>query len=75
MNNDKITSQMQKVKSVSGEKILITLKEAAARLSISVRSYTRYAQTGELPLPIKIGRSVRINLQDLERCIAQKVTV
>lgn len=36
---------------------LMTQAEAADRLRISRRTIRRYAQLGELPPPIKIGRS------------------
>jgi excisionase family DNA binding protein len=47
---------------------LITLQVAAKRLSLSTRTIRRFIENGDLAF-VKIGRSIRIPLADLERFI------
>ncbi|WP_414664113.1 helix-turn-helix transcriptional regulator [Horticoccus sp. 23ND18S-11] len=46
--------------------LLITLKEAAARLSLSTRTLHREIAAGRFPRPVKIGRSTRVPLVALQ---------
>jgi excisionase family DNA binding protein len=47
---------------------LITVKEAAARLHVSVEFIWKALRVGRLPR-VKVGRLTRIREQDLESCI------
>lgn len=47
---------------------LLTAKEAAEMLSLSERTIQRYLKSGELTF-IRLGRSVRIELKDLEEFV------
>jgi len=51
---------------------LLTADKVAALLSVSVRTVRRYADSGRLS-PVRIGRSVRYRLPDVERLIAADV--
>ena len=44
---------------------LLTLPDAASRLSISKRTLERLISAGDFPSPLKIGRSSRIASRDL----------
>ncbi len=44
---------------------LLTLPEAAGRLSISKRTLERLISAGDFPPPLKIGRSSRVATRDL----------
>ena len=48
---------------------LLTLQEAADRLSISKRSLEREIQRGNFPPPLKIGRATRVEVADLVRYV------
>lgn len=57
---------------------LITAKELAKRLAISVRSVWRRDSAGELPAPVRIGGSVRWRAEELNRwikagCVSREV--
>lgn len=45
---------------------LLTLKQAADSFAISKRSLERRIACGEFPRPLKIGRSSRVSVQDVE---------
>jgi excisionase family DNA binding protein len=47
------------------DRLLVTKREAAARLSVSVRTLERLAATGSLP-QVQIGRLPRFRVSDLE---------
>jgi len=49
---------------------LLTTDKVAAMLSVSVRTVRRYADSGRLA-PVRLGRSVRYRLPDVERLIAE----
>jgi excisionase family DNA binding protein len=46
--------------------LLITLKEAAMRLSLSTRTLHREIAAGRFPRPVKIGRSTRVPFAALQ---------
>ncbi|WP_152097679.1 helix-turn-helix domain-containing protein [Lacipirellula parvula] len=46
--------------------VLISIKQVAELLSLSTRTVRRAWYSGELPPPIRIGRSVRWRLLDIE---------
>jgi excisionase family DNA binding protein len=48
------------------EALLVTLKEAAIRLSLSKRTLHREISAGRFPRPVKIGRSSRIPVLALQ---------
>ncbi|MDX2186634.1 MAG: helix-turn-helix domain-containing protein [Opitutaceae bacterium] len=48
---------------------LVTIDEAAKRLSLSKRTILREISAGRFPRPVKIGRSSRVPLADLARYI------
>jgi excisionase family DNA binding protein len=50
---------------------LLTVKEAAEMLSLSERTIQRYLKSGELSC-VRLGRSVRIELKDLEEFVEKK---
>jgi len=51
------------------EKRLGTVKDVAARLGVSDRAIWKWNAVEKLPAPIRLGRSVRWDLDDLERWI------
>jgi excisionase family DNA binding protein len=52
---------------------LLTSREVAALLSVSVRSLERWRCSGKVNLPfIKLGNSVRYRLEAVERLIASR---
>ena len=53
---------------------LLTPDKVAALLSVSVRSVRRYTEEGRLT-PVRIGRNVRYRLADVERLIANGMSV
>jgi excisionase family DNA binding protein len=55
----------------SSEKLLISLVEAAKRLSISERTLWNLRQSGELRV-VKIGRSVRVAVDDLRGLVERR---
>lgn len=59
--------------SVPISKMLLTPEEAAKSLSISPRSLWGLMKSGEIP-SVKIGRSVRYPVADLERWIEARKT-
>jgi excisionase family DNA binding protein len=50
---------------------LLTISEAAARLSISVRGLWRLIAASRLPAPVKIGRSARLYASDISRFLEE----
>ncbi|MEH6646298.1 helix-turn-helix transcriptional regulator [Sulfitobacter sp.] len=48
---------------------LLTVKQVAERAAISVASVWRLTKTGDLPQPVRIGRSVRWRESDLRKHI------
>jgi prophage regulatory protein len=48
---------------------MIDVREVASILSISTRSVWRLVATGELPQPVRFGRSARWRLADIEAWI------
>jgi excisionase family DNA binding protein len=58
--------------------LLITVKEAAERLSLSTRTLHREISAGRFPRPVKIGRASRVPiaaLVDYVRSLSGKVGV
>ena len=53
---------------------LISKKEAAALLSISTRTLDRLISSGDLPQPIKVGKSSRLRLVDITQFIDKSIT-
>jgi excisionase family DNA binding protein len=53
---------------------LISKKEAASLLSISTRTLDRLISSGELPQPIKVGKSSRIRLIDITQFIDKAIS-
>ena len=52
----------------SGPKDLLTAREVAARLSISIRTVYRMLDRGQFPRPIRLGRrGVRWKTTDVQR--------
>lgn len=58
--------------SLAEEFRLITAKELAAMLDISIRTIWRRRSDGSLPPPVQIGGSVRWRLADIRQWIAQR---
>lgn len=50
--------------------LLIDVKQAAALLQISPRSFRRHVARGEAPAPVHLGRLARWRITDLEKWIA-----
>ena len=48
---------------------LLRVKEAADTLAISVRALYRLVANGQLPAPLKIGKSTRFPVSDIEHYI------
>ena len=48
---------------------LLTVKQVAQRAAISVASVWRLSKSGDLPRPVRIGRSVRWRASDLQKHI------
>ena len=46
--------------------LLITLDQAAQRLAISRRTLERLISAGDFPSPLKLGRSSRVAVQDID---------
>lgn len=46
--------------------LLITFEQAAQRLALSRRTLERLISAGEFPAPLKIGRSSRFSIRDVE---------
>ena len=53
---------------------LISKKEAASLLSISTRTLDRLISAGELPQPIKVGKSSRLRLIDITQFIDKAIS-
>jgi excisionase family DNA binding protein len=53
---------------------LISKKEAASLLSISTRTLDRLISSGELPQPIKVGKSSRLRLIDITQFIDKAIS-
>lgn len=54
---------------------LMTQREAAERLQVSVRTIQRWAQHGELPAPVKIGRSAYYTPDTVRNFVDKKTNV
>jgi predicted DNA-binding transcriptional regulator AlpA len=54
---------------------LITAKELAAMLDISIRTIWRRRSDGSMPSPVKVGRSIRWRLLDIRNWIAKGCTL
>jgi excisionase family DNA binding protein len=50
---------------------LLTLRDAAGRLRISLRGLYRLIASGELPTPVKVGRSARLYSSDIDTYLEQ----
>lgn len=50
---------------------LLTVKEVAHQLKISVRSVWKFTAAGQIPKPVRIGRSARWRQDELEQFIAR----
>jgi len=46
--------------------LLLTLKQTAQRLAISKRTLERLISGGQFPAPLKIGRSSRVTVDDVD---------
>lgn len=55
--------------SLAGVSPLFTITEAAIYVNVSKRTIHRLIASGELPQPIKIGRSSRIHREDVDAYI------
>lgn len=49
---------------------LLTLKDIAAELQVSVRTVQRLVPLGKLPVPVRVGRQWRWRRTDIEKWIA-----
>jgi excisionase family DNA binding protein len=47
-------------------KVLLTARDVAERLGISVRTVWRWTATGEMPAPVRRGRIVRWKAADVD---------
>lgn len=54
----------------SSEAALLDVKQVAGLLNCSARHVYRLSDGGNMPRPIKLGRLVRWNVQELEQWIA-----
>lgn len=52
---------------------LLTARECAARLRISLRTFYDHIKTGFVPKPLRIGRSVRWRLEDVQAVIDRMI--
>jgi len=52
---------------------MIDVREVATILGISTRSVWRLVAKGELPQPVRFGRTVRWRSGDIDRCIEEKL--
>jgi excisionase family DNA binding protein len=50
-------------------KELLTAREVAERMGVSLRTIWRWTITGELPAPVRRGRIVRWKATDIERYV------
>jgi len=50
---------------------LLTVKDVAKMLTVSVRTVWTWRDMGRLPAPVRIGRCVRWRRQDIEKWIEQ----
>lgn len=60
----------EKIKSADLQPLLIDINGVAVRLSMSVASVRRHVETGLIPPGVKIGRSRRWRVADIERWVA-----
>ena len=49
----------------TGKRLLITTRELAVRLGVSVRHVQRLDSSGQLPAPVRIGRAKRWRLEEI----------
>lgn len=54
---------------------LINAKELAAMLDISLRTIWRRRSDGSMPMPVRVGRSIRWRLLDIRNWIANGCTL
>ena len=52
--------------------MLMTARETASALAVSVRTLWRLAATGEVPAPIQVGGSTRWVRKQIEAYVAEK---
>jgi excisionase family DNA binding protein len=59
-----------------GQESLLTLSETARRLSVSVRTLTRWVTHGRFPSPLRFGHPsrprIRFRASDIERFLARE---
>ena len=67
MNKKKIQPKNTKSKKeTANSPLLVSLKEAANKLSVSTRTVRRLSQLGELPKIVKVGKCARISWQGIQ---------
>ena len=49
---------------------LLTVKDVAARMSVSVRAVWNYRDAGRMPSPVKVGGAIRWRESDIDLWIA-----
>jgi excisionase family DNA binding protein len=54
---------------------LLTAKELAALLDVSLRTIWRRRSDGSMPTPLRVGRSIRWRLSDIRNWIANGCTI
>lgn len=64
-----MTQEMNNVQEVGASERLVTFKEAAQILGISVRGLYRLVDLRELPRALKVGRSARLALSEVNAYI------
>lgn len=52
------------------ERVLISAKELAELLGVSIRTLWRLRSGGQLPLPVRLGHTVRWRMTDIETWLA-----
>lgn len=50
-------------------RVLLTARQLAERLGISLRTVWRWTRAGELPAPVRRGRVVRWKAADIDRFV------
>ena len=67
MNKKKVQPQTEKSKKKTvNSPLLVSLKEAAEKLSVSTRTVRRLSQLGTLPQIVKVGNCARISWQGVQ---------
>ena len=54
------------------ERVLMSVRELSAFLHLGERSIWKFANTGEMPAPVRIGRAVRWDRRDIEAWLVRK---